>query len=67
MKVESEKWKWSRLVATPWTAAHQAPLSVDFPGKSIGVGCQKRNNALQKKKARWAKVVKKGFLEEVGF
>ena len=24
---------------TPWTVAHQAPLSVGFPGKSIGVGC----------------------------
>ena len=29
----------SRLLATPWTAAYQAPLSVDFPGKSTGVGC----------------------------
>ena len=28
-----------RLLATPWTAAHQAPLSMDFPGKSTGVGC----------------------------
>ena len=27
------------LLATPWTAAHQAPLSMDFPGKSTGVGC----------------------------
>ena len=31
---ESEKWKWScsgvRLLATPWTAAHQAPPSVGF-------------------------------------
>ena len=24
---------------TPWTAAYQAPLSRDFPGKSTGVGC----------------------------
>ena len=24
---------------TPWTAAHQAPPSIDFPGKSTGVGC----------------------------
>jgi len=40
---------------------------MDFPGKSIGVGCQKRTNGLQKKKAGWAKVVKEGFLEEVGF
>ena len=27
-----------RLLATPWTAAYQAPLSTDFPGKSTGVG-----------------------------
>ena len=27
-----------RLLATPWTAAYQAPLSMDFPGKSTGVG-----------------------------
>ena len=27
------------LFLTPWTAAHQAPLSMDFPGKSTGVGC----------------------------
>ena len=44
----SNAWKWkvkvksfscARLLATPWTAAHQAPLSMDFPGKSTGVGC----------------------------
>ena len=28
-----------RLLVTPWTAAYQAPLSMDFPGKSTGVGC----------------------------
>ena len=28
-----------RLLATPWTAAHHAPPSMDFPGKSTGVGC----------------------------
>ena len=27
-----------QLCATPWTAAHQAPPSMDFPGKSTGVG-----------------------------
>ena len=27
------------LFAIPWTAAYQAPLSMDFPGKSTGVGC----------------------------
>ena len=43
----AEKWKVKvkslspvRLLATPWTAAYQAPLSMDFPGKSTGVGCQ---------------------------
>ena len=44
----SNAWKWKvkvkslsrvRLLATPWTAAHQAPLSMDFPGKSSGLGC----------------------------
>ena len=28
-----------RLFATPWTGAHQAPLSVEFPSKKTGVGC----------------------------
>ena len=28
-----------RLCATPETAAHQAPPSLDSPGKNIGVGC----------------------------
>ena len=27
-----------RLVATPWTVAYQDPPSMDFPGKSTGVG-----------------------------
>ena len=44
----SNAWKWKvkvkslsrvRLLATPWTAAYQAPPSMDFSGKSIGVGC----------------------------
>ena len=43
----SSAWKWkvkvkslSRvwLLATPWTAAYQAPLSVDSPGQNTGVG-----------------------------
>ena len=25
--------------ATPWTAAHQAPLSMGFPSENTGVGC----------------------------
>ena len=29
-----------RLCATPQMAAHQAPLSLDSPGKNTGVGCQ---------------------------
>ena len=24
---------------TPWTVAHQAPVSMGFPGKYTGVGC----------------------------
>ena len=28
-----------RLCAIPYTAAHQAPLSLDSPGKNTGVGC----------------------------
>ena len=28
----------TRPFAIPWTAAHQAPLSMDFPGKNTGVG-----------------------------
>ena len=28
-----------RLFMIPWSAAHQAPPSMDFPGKSTGVGC----------------------------
>ena len=44
----SNAWKWkvkvkllsrSWLLATPWTAAYQVPLSMDFPGKGTGVGC----------------------------
>ena len=27
------------LFATPGTVAHQAPLSVGFPGKNTGMGC----------------------------
>ena len=43
----SSAWKWkvkvkwlrrAWLLATPWTAAYQAPRSWDFPGKSTGVG-----------------------------
>ena len=43
----SNAWKWKvkvmlsrvRLLATPWTAAYQAPLSMGLPGRSAGVGC----------------------------
>ena len=28
-----------QLLATPWTAAYQAPPSMGFSGKSTGVGC----------------------------
>ena len=36
VKVKSLSPVW--LPATPWTAAHQAPQSMGFPGKSAGVG-----------------------------
>ena len=29
-----------QLFATPWTAAHQPPLSMDFPGKNSGLSCR---------------------------
>ena len=44
----SNAWKWKvklksissvRLLATPWSAAYQAPPFTDFAGKSTGVGC----------------------------
>ena len=40
---ESEKWKWSRfsrvrLLATPWTAAYQAPLSMGFSRQEYWTG-----------------------------
>ena len=39
VKSESEVLSRVRLLATPWTAANQAPPSMDSPGKSTGVGC----------------------------
>ena len=27
------------MIETPWTVAHQAPLSLGSPGKNTGVGC----------------------------
>ena len=45
MKVESEKWKWSRSVVSDssWPHGLQPTRLLcpwDFPGKSTGVGCQ---------------------------
>ena len=46
----SNAWKWKvkvkllshvRLFATRWSAAYQTPPSMDFPGKSTGVGCHR--------------------------
>ena len=37
VKVKSISHVW--LLATPWTAAYQAPPPRDFSGKSTGVGC----------------------------
>ena len=38
-KVKVKSLSRARLLATPWTAAYQAPPSMGFPGKSTGVGC----------------------------
>ena len=38
-KVKAKSLSRVRLLATPWTAAYQAPPSMDFPGKSTGMGC----------------------------
>ena len=52
----SNAWKWKVkvkslhrvwLLATPWTAAYQAPPSMDFPGKSTGVECHCLLNTVQ--------------------
>ena len=40
-KVKGKSLSRVQLFATPWTAAHQAPPSMDFPGKSTGVGCHR--------------------------
>ena len=42
-----------RLLATPWTAAYQAPPPWDFLGKSAGVGCHclLRNSRLDEAQA----------------
>ena len=46
----SNAWKWKvkvkslscvRLFGTPWTAAHQTPLSMGFSSKCTGVGCHR--------------------------
>ena len=39
MKVKVKSLSRVQPLATPWTAAHQAPPSMGFPGKSTGVGC----------------------------
>ena len=48
LAIFSNAWKWKVkvkllscvwLLSTPRTAAYQAPSSMDFPGKSTGVGC----------------------------
>ena len=57
---ESEKWKWSqklsrvRLLATPGTAAHQAPLSMGFSrqeywsGGAIAFSTDNQSNGIYK-------------------
>ena len=38
MKVKVKSLSRVRLLATPWTAAHQAPLSMGFPREEYGSG-----------------------------
>ena len=38
-KVKVKSLSCVRLLATPWTSAHQAPPPWNSPGKSTGVGC----------------------------
>ena len=38
-KVKVKSLRRVQLSTTPWTAAHQAPPSMGFSGKSTGVGC----------------------------
>ena len=56
-KVKVKSLSQVRLLATPWTAAHQAPPSMDFPGKSTGVGCHcllhRRNIPQHNKSYMW--------------
>ena len=46
-----------RLLATPWTAAHQAPPSMDFPGKSTGVECHFPSPMHESEKWKWSRSV----------
>ena len=39
VKVKVKSLSHVRLLVTPGTAAYQAPLSMDSPGKNTGVGC----------------------------
>ena len=73
----SNAWKWkvkgkslSRvwLLATLWTAAHQAPLFMDFPGKSTGVGCHcLKDQNCQSRILHLAKKKRKGKLQSWGW
>ena len=51
VKSESEVAQSCPTLATPWTAAHQAPPSMDFLGKSTGVGSHCTSG-------RWGQVLK---------
>ena len=44
-------------LATPWTVARQAPLSMDSPGKNTGVGCHSSfHNALHIFKSKYLRL-----------
>ena len=54
------------LFVIPWTAAYQAPLSMDFPGKHTGVGCYclLQAESEEQLKSLWMKVKEES--EKVG-
>ena len=46
-----------QFCATPQAAAHQAPPSLDSPGKNTGVGCHFFSISLQKRNQKWGSAI----------
>ena len=56
-----------RLLSTPWTAAYQAPPSMDFPGKSTGVGCHCLLWVMPKLYLKWVTITEKTLESPLNF